>query len=626
MTSNKGIHRPANLPAKLRDQLQLCFSHPDEVMFLDLETTGLSHYYDEITIIGWTFGGKANTVVKGSSNEDFLRDLKTAIAIVSFNGIRFDVKFLRKELPHAEFPSTHIDLMYLCRRVGLVGGQKAIEDELDITLRREMHDIDGAAAVLLWHRYLRGESEALANLIRYNRCDIAAMGFIFDEALDRLNFSPDLFGKPIKFRNYSAPKEWDKLPNNLSPASSDLNNTISFKKIFGKTKASKSRIVGIDLTGSEKRPTGWCFLNGHKAETTTISNDEEIIAKTVNSKPDLISIDSPLCLPRGRQTVFDDDPNREKYGIMRECERELKRRGVNVYPSLLPSMQKLTARGIKIADTFRKRGIPVIESYPGAAQDIMRIPRKGAGVKWLKAGLGEFGIFGKFLTEEVTHDELDAITSALVGTFHLAGLSEELGGKDEPPLIIPSLSAKQKPCVVGVSGPLAAGKTTIARLFEGRGYSYTRFSLVIDDILDERGQEKTRNNRQSIGIMINKENRQRELAERTIRKASGSPKIVVDGLRYPEDYAFLFESFGFQFTHIYVDAEFRVRKSRYISRLEQDNSADVFENASNAEVECRVPELKFLADKKFLNNGSKSDIECFVESVHSKISKAPLCQ
>ena len=64
---------------------------------------------------------------------------------------------------------------------------------------------------------------------------------------------------------------------------------------------------------------------------------------------------------------------------MRECERELKRRGVNVYPCLIPSMQKLTARGIRLARSLRERGIPVIESYPGAAQDIMRIPRKGAG-------------------------------------------------------------------------------------------------------------------------------------------------------------------------------------------------------------------------------------------------------
>ena len=53
---------------------------------------------------------------------------------------------------------------------------------------------------------------------------------------------------------------------------------------------------------------------------------------------------------------------------MRESERELKRRGVNVYPCLIRSMQRLTARGIRLAGTLRERGLPVIESYPGAAQ------------------------------------------------------------------------------------------------------------------------------------------------------------------------------------------------------------------------------------------------------------------
>ena len=50
----------------------------------------------------------------------------------------------------------------------------------------------------------------------------------------------------------------------------------------------------------------------------------------------------------------------------------------------------------------------------------------------LKAGLREFGISGDYETQNVTHDELDAITSAVVGTFHLAGMSEALGTDQEP--------------------------------------------------------------------------------------------------------------------------------------------------------------------------------------------------
>ena len=95
--------------------------------------------------------------------------------------------------------------------------------------------------------------------------------------------------------------------------------------------------------------------------------------------------------------------------------------------------------GIKLAHQIRQHGIPVIECYPGAAQDIMGIPRKGAGEEWLKLGLSDFGVLGRFTSEKLTHDELDAITCSLVGFFHLAGRTEALGGEGEEPMLVPTL-------------------------------------------------------------------------------------------------------------------------------------------------------------------------------------------
>ena len=139
--------------------------------------------------------------------------------------------------------------------------------------------------------------------------------------------------------------------------------------------------------------------------------------------------------------MTDDDPSRQSAGIMRISERILKRRGINVYPCLLPSMQRLTERGMRLARELRSRGFDVIECYPGAAQDIMGIPRKGAGEEWLKLGLSEFGVTGDFSSQALTHDELDAITCSLVGTFYIAGLIEALGGDGEEPMIVPKLKS-----------------------------------------------------------------------------------------------------------------------------------------------------------------------------------------
>ena len=430
---------PRPIRQKLRHQLATCVDSPENILFLDIETTGLSHYYDEITVVGWSFEGHAKTIIRGQDPRPLQEDAARAKALVTFNGIRFDAKFIAREFPEIVLPEPHVDLMYLCRRIGLTGGQKAIEKELGIGLRDDSTNIDGAAAVVLWHRYVRGDQDALQQLIRYNRADIAAMGAIFDEAVSRLNAQPELFPKHVRFQDWSAPQDWQTLPSLPAPSGELIEGRFQFSDLFGTGPFSRLRIVGIDLTGSEERASGWCLLDGPQAQVAPVFSDDELIEKTLQTHPHLVSIDSPLCLPAGRVSVEDDDPGRTEFGIVRGCERELKRRGINVYPCLIPSMQKLTARGIRLARTFHERGVPVIESYPGAAQDIMRIPRKGAGPEWLKAGLREFGISGDYETQNVTHDELDAITSALVGTFHLAGMSEALGTADEAPLIIPRL-------------------------------------------------------------------------------------------------------------------------------------------------------------------------------------------
>ena len=56
-------------------------------------------------------------------------------------------------------------------------------------------------AVLLWHRYLRGDVESLSRLIDYNRCDVIAMRYILDEVVRRL-VSDLIFGsRPRGFRD-----------------------------------------------------------------------------------------------------------------------------------------------------------------------------------------------------------------------------------------------------------------------------------------------------------------------------------------------------------------------------------------------------------------------------------------
>ena len=197
--------------------------------------------------------------------------------------------------------------------------------------------------------------------------------------------------------------------------------------------------VGIDLTGSEKKHSGWAVLNDNVASTCPIRTDQELIDTTASQNPTVVVLDAPLSLPAGRLSVFDTDPGRHQFGITRECERALLRVGIRSYPCLIPSMQRLTERGIRLAAEFRSMGFEVIEGYPGGAQDILGIPRKQKGILELAKGIERFGITGSFINKTVSHDELDAITAAIVGCFYLAGSYEAFGNEAEGLLIVPRL-------------------------------------------------------------------------------------------------------------------------------------------------------------------------------------------
>jgi predicted nuclease with RNAse H fold/dephospho-CoA kinase len=573
----------------------------------------LSRYYDDVTLVGWLLDGVYRVYIAGDDPEFLLSSLRSASALVTFNGTRFDLGFLEKTFAGMVLPTLHADLRYLAKRVGLTGGQKAIEKQLGISIRDAVQDVDGSVAVLLWHRYLRGDKHSLRRLIEYNRCDVVAMRDILDHVLSCLVADPSFWlaesrfsVQPCKVSGWATPAVDLPSPLRLSRPKN------TFGSLLGGSPAETATVVGIDLTGSETRPSGWCVLEGPRAETGMIGSDDEIITLVVSTAPGLVSIDSPLSIPRGRTGVDDDDPTRSEFGIMRSCERELRRRGINVYPCLLPSMQGLTRRGMALAVRLRDLGVPVIESYPGAAQDIMGIPRKGAGEEFLKLGLVDFGILGRFINESVRHDELDAITSALVGYFFFAGKYEALGGDSEDPLIVPDLNAVPGPLVIGISGRICAGKTTTARLLERVGFAYTRYSLVIDDEILAGGELPSRESRQRIGLQINRTKGQRWLCERVLNRVRYQALIVVDGLRFRQDHAFLTERFGARFLHLHVVAGTNHRRERY----DREHLGDIsFDQSDVDPVESEVDDLAQLAGVTVENSATLDDLRTAVGEI-----------
>jgi hypothetical protein len=168
----------------------------------------------------------------------------------------------------------------------LVGGQKAIERTLGLPKRTGFEEMDGAEAVLLWHRYLRGDEHSLSRLIDYNRYDVLGMCGILDEVMDRLDVHPDLLFRRPRF----AAKSYEPQKRASSDApqrnAGQWNASPSFDALFRGTAAEHATVIGIDLTGSETRPSGWCVLRGSEADTDMIASDDEIFARAQGARAD----------------------------------------------------------------------------------------------------------------------------------------------------------------------------------------------------------------------------------------------------------------------------------------------------------------------------------------------------
>jgi hypothetical protein len=110
---------------------------------------------------------------------------------------------------------------------------------------------------------------------------------------------------------------------------------------------------------------------------------------------------------------------------------------IRFFPITIGPMRALTARGIRLARSLKQMRVRVIETYPGAAQDILRIPRKQEGIKALQLGLRSLGCKGEITKRQLNGDELDAVNCALVAREYALGSYFAIGDPSEILMILP---------------------------------------------------------------------------------------------------------------------------------------------------------------------------------------------
>jgi len=145
--------------------------------YLDIETTGLSRFYDYITVIGiYLCNGKDDKLIQLVGErvtiDNLLKALENVDTIYTYNGSRFDLPFINVSLGidlASQFH--HRDLMYDCWRNNLYGGFKGVERQLGIP--RQLQGISGLEAIWLWWQYHNDDDQnALTLLLQYNKEDV----------------------------------------------------------------------------------------------------------------------------------------------------------------------------------------------------------------------------------------------------------------------------------------------------------------------------------------------------------------------------------------------------------------------------------------------------------------------
>ena len=154
-----------------KEHWRLWNEYKDQAAFLDIETTG---YYGGITVIGLYDGIETKSFVRGFNLDKklFQKEMQKYKMIITFNGKSFDMPVIKKYF-NLNFEIPHIDLRFICQRLGYTGGLKKIEQTLGIKRQEEVQGMTGEDAVMLWQKWKQtGNREYLEKIIKYNEEDI----------------------------------------------------------------------------------------------------------------------------------------------------------------------------------------------------------------------------------------------------------------------------------------------------------------------------------------------------------------------------------------------------------------------------------------------------------------------
>lgn len=173
------------------------------------------------------------------------------------------------------------------------------------------------------------------------------------------------------------------------------------------------------------------------------------------------------------------------------------------------------------------------------------------------------------------------------------------------------------PEIIGLVGPVRAGKSTVAMYLSERfGYQLASNSDVLKDVLARMNIEPSRANLQAIGDALFETMGDDIIARYRVAGRDGV-RIVIDGVRYLDEWKYYSTVPGSLL--IAVDAEESLRYARVASASDSKKDGEITQRAFSeiglARSERQVPVLMRLADKKIDNTST-------IESLQFEVDRA----
>src|SRR5229473_2826817 len=165
--------------------------------------------------------------------------------------------------------------------------------------------------------------------------------------------------------------------------------------------------------------------------------------------------------------------------------------------------------------------------------------------------------------------------------------------------------------VVGITGRIGSGKTTVGRYLESRyRFQYLRYSEVLAEWRVKDPESKAQ--LQKVGWEVMAGGMQPELNRRLIARITPDADVTVDGLRHPLDYDTLSNSFSASFRLLFIDSAPQLRFERLNQKGKYADFAS-FTSADSHPVEQQIDSLRVNAALVIRNEGSLQDLYTAVD-------------